>query len=72
MTTILPQCFSCKHLEEDAPMHCAAFPEEIPDDIVYNKFDHRKPHEDDHGVRFEALEGMESPFARKDAEESRT
>lgn len=56
----------CKHLEENKPMHCAAFPEGIPDPILYNKVDHRKPYKGDHDVRFEPLEGMESPFAREE------
>lgn len=33
---------------------CDAFPDGIPIDIASGKFDHRKPHEDDHGIRFEA------------------
>jgi hypothetical protein len=37
----------------DPKMTCDAFPEGIPDDILWNKFDHRKPHDGDHGVRYE-------------------
>jgi hypothetical protein len=52
--TIQPQCFDCKHLQDGPPPHCAAFPDEIPMEILLNKFDHKKPHPGDHGIRFEA------------------
>lgn len=56
--TQTPQCFRCKHyrdvkLETGAPMTCTAFPEGIPEEIVFNDFDHAKPHDDDHGIQFE-------------------
>lgn len=58
----LPQCYSCKHLREGRPMQCDAFPQGIPQQILLNKFDHRKPFEGDNGIHFEALEGEKSPF----------
>lgn len=52
--TIEPQCFDCVHLEEGKrPMRCAAFPDGIPEVILLNKHDHRKPYPGDHGIRFE-------------------
>lgn len=53
MTTI-PQCFDCRHYRDD--YRCAAFPAGIPDDILTNAADHRRPHPGDHGIRFEERE----------------
>jgi hypothetical protein len=40
---------------------CAAFPDGIPDDIWENRFDHRQPHEGDHGLQWLGGEGYEFP-----------
>ncbi|MCC7494988.1 MAG: hypothetical protein IT204_21750 [Fimbriimonadaceae bacterium] len=48
-------CCFCRHanaLGADA-FHCAAFPDGIPPEILIGGFDHRAPHPDDSGVRFE-------------------
>jgi hypothetical protein len=52
---IQPQCFNCRHLAEGAPMHCSAFPNGIPMEILLNQVDHKKPYEGDNGIRFETL-----------------
>ena len=44
----------------DGPF-CAAFPDGIPDDIWENRFDHRQPHEGDHGLQWESNGGLEFP-----------
>lgn len=36
-----PICFKCKHYDQETAT-CAAFPEEIPDEIYYGKNDHKK------------------------------
>ena len=40
--TIDPICFSCKH-KRPGGLTCAAFPEEIPDAILYGDDDHKQP-----------------------------
>jgi hypothetical protein len=57
----LPQCATCLHLEVDPEQTCTAFPDGIPDDIWWNRFDHRQPHSGDHGVGWEPLDGAEFP-----------
>jgi hypothetical protein len=67
-----PQCLSCKHwvspldhgdtAHEPEPVQtCAAFPDAIPDDVWWNKVDHRQPVEGDGGIRWESLDGAEFP-----------
>jgi hypothetical protein len=53
-----PICTGCVHLRRVnlAPdwsnLTCAAFPTGIPEAIVKNEADHRKPFPNDHGIRF--------------------
>lgn len=55
--TETPQCFVCKHYlgpgDHPEKMICAAFLFGIPQEIVWNEFDHRNAYEGDHGIRFE-------------------
>lgn len=55
MTTMdAPDCIECIHfLDLIEKPKCKAFPEEIPDKIWLDGFDHRKPFPGDHGIRFE-------------------
>ena len=58
------QCVSCRHNHHDGT--CDAFPGGIPVDILTNTFDHRQPHDGDHGIQFDPLPGEHHPF--EDAE----
>jgi len=59
MTTLKgPICQKCKHFnrKEYGKFKCKAFPNGIPDEIVFSEFDHTKPHPSDNGIQFEPLE----------------
>ena len=53
----IPQCFDCKHLAaKPLPgniMACPAFPEGIPETILVNDANHKKPYPGDNGIQFE-------------------
>jgi len=53
-----PICLGCKHFHEDAKegLTCDAFPDGIPDTIVFSTHDHHEPYPGDHGIQFEARE----------------
>jgi hypothetical protein len=61
------QCHNCTHLNRAAVGYaCEAFPQGIPSIIVLNQFDHRLPHPDDHGIRYEARDPLyETGFTEK-------
>jgi hypothetical protein len=56
-------CWFCKHFDNDyseeniGEYRCAAFPA-IPVEIATEEFDHRQPHPDDTGIRFEKVESF--------------
>lgn len=50
------QCYDCAHFNEDEAHTCKAFPEGIPDKILFNEVDHKKPYKDDNGIQFEKKE----------------
>lgn len=64
MTTGTTICFACARFRpwdfEHPQAYCAAFPDGIPDDIMFGGFDHRKPHDGDHGLGFVLKEGEQA------------
>lgn len=51
MTTPSGWCLACRHYLDDGT--CAAFPDGIPDAILLDGFDHRRPFDGDGGIRYE-------------------
>jgi len=45
-------CLWCTHFNRD--YSCSAFPEGIPNDILFKFVDHRKPVAGDNGIRFQS------------------
>ncbi len=52
-----PQCDYCKHLDKGQRYkhgyYCAAYPDGVPDEILFNAVHHTEEYEGDHGIRFE-------------------
>lgn len=65
MTVIIPICVGCKHFRATAKDResCAAFPNRIPEAILGNDVDHRKPYRGDHGIQFEPVSSADAVFA---------
>ena len=67
MTTYsAPKCFRCKHFNHDDEENntCTAFPDGVPNKILYSQFDHTEPYPDadnpqDNGITFEPIEDAE-------------
>ena len=52
--SMISQCLSCKHFKPNGMESlCAAYPQGIPDVILFNEVDHREPWPDDQGLRWE-------------------
>lgn len=51
----ITQCIRCIHWL--GRKRCPAFSGEIPDAILTNEHDHRKPYPGDNGIQFEPIEG---------------
>lgn len=61
-----PICMFCKHYNKQAvTLSCAAFPEGIPEAILANHADHRRPYAGDHGVRFAPLDAAAAKYAKE-------
>jgi len=50
----IPMCFECKNKQKN--YKCRAFPEGIPDIILFSEIDHIKPYPGDKDIQFEPLE----------------
>jgi len=48
-----PQCHSCKHYYKGT-LTCAAYPYQIPIDILTNRVDHKNPFPADRDIQWEA------------------
>jgi hypothetical protein len=49
-------CLVCKYYRK--AQRCEAFPLRIPQAILIGRYDHRKPHKGDHGIKFQPKEGV--------------
>lgn len=59
-----PICDACSRLRPLGDrLACEAFPDGIPDEILFEGFDHREPFPGDQGVRFELADGAEQRLA---------
>jgi hypothetical protein len=55
---VVSQCQLCRHRARPASFPvCKAFPGAIPQELLDNEADHRRPFEGDDGVRFEPRDG---------------
>ncbi len=67
---IMPICYTCVLYQGaqpeitgvDAPT-CAAYPDGIPDAILTDGYDHRKPYRGDNGIRYSVAPGQEAALA---------
>ncbi|WP_019176251.1 hypothetical protein [Methanomassiliicoccus luminyensis] len=48
----VPLCFSCKRFHWDKDMRCEAYPDGIPNEIIWSKVYHTEPYKGDHGLTF--------------------
>ena len=56
-----PICIKCKHLNIET-FTCAAFPEEIPEEIIIGDNDHKKPLPgQDNNIVFEPIQEIKNP-----------
>jgi hypothetical protein len=70
MMVVLPRCWLCKHIAEEGKtrpngekyLPCAAFPDGIPDEILWNEVRHDDPYPGDHGIQFEPMANSPDGF----------
>lgn len=53
----VPQCHHCRRLDTKKTVnlikyYCEAYPKGVPDEIILNNVDHRKPFKGDNGILF--------------------
>ncbi len=60
-----PICDACARLtmNDQDRLSCEAFPDGIPESIIFDGFDHRQPHPGDNGVQFVLADGAEARLA---------
>lgn len=58
MTFSIPQCHMCAHWVKRTQT-CLAFPDKIPDDLYWDRLDHKKPYPGDKGIQFKLRPDLE-------------
>lgn len=70
---LMPMCMVCKHYTPYEPAKrtgekcqgfgytCEAFPDGVPEELMWKYYDHRKPYPGDHGIQFEPQPNMAVP-----------
>lgn len=59
MQAVQPICMNCKHLDRDpdaTSFRCSAFPDGIPEKIIFNEADHRRSYRGDNGIRYDPID----------------
>lgn len=57
-----PICMYCENYDPNAPrLVCKAFPDGIPEDIIFSKVDHHNPVAGDNGIVFKLKAGAKEP-----------
>lgn len=57
-----PICVDCVHFitgDDKEGLRCAAYPDGIPDEILFGDADHTKPYKGDNGIRFQSKDKAE-------------
>ncbi len=68
MTAIIFKCGDCKHFRPrkkgDEYIFCDAFPDGtgIPEEILFDDFDHTKPYKGDHGIIFAPADKFKADY----------